>query len=313
MYGKSEFLPPRRTLTLLSSLRRFRVRLSGLAFAWGLVALEIAAQPQAVPAPTQEAERQPTGAPAQKASEAPGVSPSPAPKPTAAGTAAPASSEAPSRSTPPGAGQKPAGAAAVEPTAGVSYQVRLTELERKIQALKERIRQSHARLALLSEHIMAGAETGGMVTVAFENDLSDAWRIVELVVVLDGVVQYKKADNTGALSAQKLIPIFQGSLGKGDHVVQVMMKLRGHGFGLFSYLKGLEASVRNDYSFSLVSGKVVEVQVTAWEEGGPTTSAEERPNLRFDEKSSGGGATNSAPGEQNQPSTGGVRAAETPG
>lgn len=170
---------------------------------------------------------------------------------------------------------------------GTAYRVQLRDLQRRIEELKERIRQSHSRLSLLSDSIMTGVDGGGSVNIQFENDLSGAWRIVELVVVLDGVVQYKKIDSTGALSAQKVIPIFSGSLGKGEHVVQVQMKLRGHGFGLFSYLRGLDATVRNDYAFSMARGKATDLRVIAWEQGGPTTDAEERPNVRFEEVSAG--------------------------
>ncbi len=69
----------------------------------------------------------------------------------------------------------------------------------------------------------------------------------------------------------------------GDHTLQVLIKLRGHGFGVFSYLRGIEAEVRHDRSFSLTQGQDVEVVAVAWEQGGPTTPAEKRPDVRFHE------------------------------
>jgi hypothetical protein len=161
--------------------------------------------------------------------------------------------------------------------------VRLRDLEQKVDELKEQIRRSHTRLSLLSDTILAGAEGGARAEIEFINDLSGAWRVVEAVFVLDGAVQYKKADDTGALAEQKVIPIFSGSVPTGDHTLQVMIKLRGHGFGVFSYLRGLEATVRNDHSFTLADGKAIALKVTAWEQGGPTTPVEEQPDIRFDE------------------------------
>jgi len=164
---------------------------------------------------------------------------------------------------------------------GATYRVRLRDLEQRVDELKEKIRQSHTRLSLLSDTVLSGAVGGARAEVVLENDLSGAWRLIEAVVVLDGAVQFKKTDDTGVLAAQKTIPIFTGSIPSGDHVLQVMLKLRGHGFGVFSYLRGIEATVRNDYAFTLNDGKMIELRAIAWEQGGPTTPVEEQPTVRF--------------------------------
>lgn len=170
-----------------------------------------------------------------------------------------------------------------QPLDGATYQVRLRDLELRVDELKEQIRRSHTRLSLLSDTILSGASGGARAEIEFVNDLSGAWHLVEAVFVLDGAVQYKKADDTGVLAKQKKIPIFSGSVPTGDHTLQVMLKLRGHGFGVFSYLRGMEASVTNDHSFTLTGGKVLELTVTAWEQGGPTTPVEEQPDIRFEQ------------------------------
>lgn len=166
---------------------------------------------------------------------------------------------------------------------GATYRVRLRDLEQRVDELKEQIRRSHTRLSLLSDTILSGASGGARAEIEFVNDLSGAWHLVEAVFVLDGAVQYKKTDDTGALAKQKRIPIFSGSVPTGDHTLQVMLKLRGHGFGVFSYLRGIEASVTTDHSFTLTGGKVLELKATAWEKGGPTTPVEEQPDIRFDQ------------------------------
>ncbi len=169
------------------------------------------------------------------------------------------------------------------PLDGATYRVRLRDLEQGVDELKEQIRRSHTRLSLLSDTILSGAAGGARAEVEFVNDLSGAWRLVEAVFVLDGAVQYKKTDDSGVLAAQKNIPIFSGSIPTGDHTLQVLLKLRGHGFGVFSYLSGLEATVRHDHSFTVTDGKVFQLRATAWEQGGPTTPVEEQPDIRFNE------------------------------
>lgn len=166
---------------------------------------------------------------------------------------------------------------------GATYRVRLRDLEQRVDELKEQIRRSHTRLSLLSDTILSGATGGARAEIEFVNDLSGAWRVVEAVFVLDGAVQYKKTDDTGVLAAQKRIPIFSGSVPTGDHTVQVLLKLRGHGFGVFSYLRGMEATVRHDHSFTLTDGKLMELKVIGYEQGGPTTPVEEQPSIRFNE------------------------------
>jgi hypothetical protein len=102
--------------------------------------------------------------------------------------------------------------------------------------------------------------------------------------VLDGAVQYNKQDDTGALSGQKEIPIFNGSIAPGDHTLQVLLRLRGHGYGVFSYLRGYQFEVKQSHSFSVTEGKEVDLDVIAWEKGGVTTPLEQRPAVRYLER-----------------------------
>ena len=102
-----------------------------------------------------------------------------------------------------------------------------------------------------------------------------------LLVVLDGATQYNKTDESGGLAEQKQIPIFSGSIPPGDHTVQVLVKLRGHGYGVFSYLRGYVFEVRSTHSFTAVEGKSTRLRVLVYEKGGVTTPLEERPAVIF--------------------------------
>jgi len=167
---------------------------------------------------------------------------------------------------------------------GSTYTVRLRDLQQRIDHLKEQIRRSHTRLSLLSDTILSGGASGARATIRFENKLSNQFKLTRALVVLDGAVQYNKTDRSGVLADQKVIPIFSGSIPPGDHTVQVLVNLRGHGYGVFSYLRGYRFEVRSSHSFTAVEGKTTKLRVLAYEKGGVTTPLEERPAIRYLEK-----------------------------
>jgi len=233
-----------------------------------------------------------------KASAAPVASSAPAP---VAPPPASASAPAPKGSAPapaPLASGAPAGSGgpvAAVPMDGATYAVRLRDLEERIDQLKEQIRRSHTRLSLLSDTILSGGSAGARSNVKFTNELSGAFKITRLLIVLDGAVQYNKTDASGAISDQSEIPVFNGSIPPGDHTLQVLLNLQGSGYGVFSYLRGYRFEVRSSHSFTAVDGKTIQLQAIAYEKGGLTTPLEERPAVRYVEKTvtglvDGGGA-----------------------
>ena len=229
------------------------------------------------PAATTAAATTATAAPAATTTAAP--APAPAATATASGTtAAPAA-------PPPGA---PA-AAATTAVDGSTYVVRLRDLEQRVDELKEQIRRSHTRLSLLSDTILSGGVGGARAEIAFKNELSNAFHLTGATFVLDGSVQYNKQDDTGALAEQKTIPIFSGSIPPGDHTLQVVLKLRGHGYGVFSYLRGYKFNVPATHSFTVTEGKAIKLDAIVWEKGDVTTPLEERPAIRWQQTVSASG------------------------
>jgi hypothetical protein len=168
-----------------------------------------------------------------------------------------------------------------------TYTVRLRDLESRVDELKEQIRRSHTRLSLLSDTVLSGGVGGAEASIQFQNQLTNAYRVNRVLVVLDGVVQYKRQDDTGELSGQKLIPLFSGAVPPGDHTLQVVVGIQGHGYGVFSYLRGYKFEVKSTHSFTVSEGKVVKLDVAVLEKGGATTPIEERPALKFVEQVTG--------------------------
>jgi hypothetical protein len=250
-----------------------------------LLALPLASQRGAYagpPAPAASAA--PAAGPAKKGA-APAASAAPSAQPAAAHAAPP---PGPAAGAPPGkAGPAPVAAAGPAPAPamdGPTYAVRLRDLEQRIDELKEQIRRSHTRLSLLSDTILSGGGAGSRASIRFQNELSSAFRVTRVLVVLDGAVQYNKTDQSGALADQAEIPIFNGSVPPGDHTLQVLVNLQGNGYGVFSYLRGYRFEVRSSHSFTAVEGKTINLQAIAYEKGGVTTPLEERPAVRYVEK-----------------------------
>jgi hypothetical protein len=176
--------------------------------------------------------------------------------------------------------------------------VRLRDLEQRIDELKEQIRRSHTRLSLLSDTILSGGVGGARAEITFKNDLSSAFRVTGATFVLDGAVQYNKTDESenSALAAQKEIPVFSGSIPPGDHTLQIVLRLRGHGYGVFSYLRGYKFQVPSSHTFTITEGKTLKLDVVAWEKGDVTTALEQRPSIRYVENLRAGVTGEGAPG-----------------
>jgi hypothetical protein len=186
---------------------------------------------------------------------------------------------------------------------GATYQVRLRDLEQRIDELKEQIRRSHTRLSLLSETILSGGTGGARAEITFINDMSSAFRMTQALFVLDGAVQYNKQDETGLLAGQKEIPIFSGSIPPGDHTLQVLLKLRGHGYGVFSYLQGYRFEIRSSHSFTVTEGKTIELKAIAFEKGDVTTPIEQRPAVRYHKNVRAGAGIGASPNGESKGGT----------
>ena len=191
---------------------------------------------------------------------------------------------------------------------GATYTVRLRDLESRVDELKDQIRRSHTRLALLSDTILTGGAAGARSEIVFKNEMSSAFRLIRALVVLDGGIQYNRQDETGALADQKEIPVFTGSVAPGDHTVQILLTFQGNGYGVFTYLKGYKFEVKNSHSFTVVEGKTLSITATALEKGGVTTPLDQRPAIEWRERVQALTAISGAPpagGEKDAKSGGG--------
>ncbi|MGD8317715.1 MAG: dihydrolipoamide acetyltransferase [Myxococcales bacterium] len=200
----------------------------------------------------------------------------------AAALAQEAASSQPTKEAPAG---QPEAARPAPPTIDAgTYAVRLRDLEQRINELKEQIFRSKARLSLLAETVLEGVVGGGQAVIVHENRMSESYKLVRVVYALDGAPIFTKADEEGSLDEQKEFEIYNGSIVPGEHTLTVNLEYRGHGYGVFSYLKGYRFKVRSMYTFAVPEGRIATVHVVGYEKGGPATPLEERPAVRYIER-----------------------------
>ncbi len=231
-------------------------------------ATAVAAPPATTASASATAPAAPAGAPA------PAVSASVAA--SASAPAAPAAAVSVDMTSPP----KPEQGA----TSGATHAVHLRNLEQRVDELKDQVRRSHTRLALLSDTIIGGGTAGSRAEVEFKNEMSSAFLLTRALFVIDGQIQYNRQDDSGTLADQKDIPIYTGSVPPGDHTIQVGLTFQGNGYGVFSYLRGYKFEVKSSHAFTAVEGKTITIISTAFEKGGVTTPLEQRPTIEWQEK-----------------------------
>lgn len=165
-----------------------------------------------------------------------------------------------------------------------TYSVRLRDLEQQINELKEQIFRSKARLALLSETVLEGVVGGAQSVLVFQNRMSQSYLLVKATFALDGAPIFSRIDEEGDLGREQDFEIYNGSIVPGEHTLTVNLEYRGHGYGVFSYLRGYRFRVRSTYAFTVPEGRQATIQVVGYEKGGPTVPLEERPAVRYIER-----------------------------
>ena len=161
------------------------------------------------------------------------------------------------------------------------YTVRLRDLEDRVNRLKEQIFRSKARLSLLAETVLDRKIAGSKSTIVFRNEMGGSFRLVKATFLLDGAPIFNKSDESGSLSERELINLYDGPVMPGDHTVSTVLHYQGHGYGIFSYLKGYSFKTKSSRTFTVNEGKAIKLEIVGYEKGGVTTPLEERPDVRY--------------------------------
>lgn len=162
-----------------------------------------------------------------------------------------------------------------------TYTVRLRDLEGRINRLKEQIFRSKARLSLLAESVLDRKLAGAKAAITFRNEMGSSFRLVKAVFLLDGAPIFNKSDTGDDLAERDILNLFDGPVMPGEHTLSIVLQYRGHGYGIFSYLRGYQFKTKSSRTFTVNEGKVMSLEVVGYEKGGPSVPLEERPDVRY--------------------------------
>ncbi|MGN6107159.1 MAG: hypothetical protein ACTHU0_18775 [Kofleriaceae bacterium] len=154
--------------------------------------------------------------------------------------------------------------------------VRMRRLEQRTQALKERAWQLKARVQMLKEQMLGGG-VGAQATISHANEMGSSFRLIKIIYALDGTQVFVRTDDAAeSLFKTKSFDIFAGPISPGNHNLQGIATYRGHGYGVFEYLKKYTFTANATQAFVAGEGKIAKVDCKGYEKGGPTTPMEKR-------------------------------------
>lgn len=170
----------------------------------------------------------------------------------------------------------------IPPGGGDPYAVRLAKLEDRVNELKDEAFNVKAKVDLLKETVLHGTIGGSRAFIVHDNKMSSVFRLQRLVYALDGVRIAEKSDDVDHIGDQKEIPIFDGQIVPGEHILSVQIVYTGNGYSVFSYLRGYTFTVKSSQAFSAGEGKQTRITVSGYEKGNFTTDLKDRPAVQFD-------------------------------
>lgn len=161
-----------------------------------------------------------------------------------------------------------------------AYQMRIQELETKIDDLKEKVFQSKTRIVLLRETLLSGNLAGARAILIHKTSLGSAFKLREALYSLDGTKIFGQVDKNDSLADKRTFEFYNGTVSPGVHNLSVFLKYQGSGYGVFTYFDGYEFDIRTSCQFKAEEGKIAQIRVVAFEKGNIATSKENRPDTR---------------------------------
>ena len=161
-----------------------------------------------------------------------------------------------------------------------NYELRLAELEDRVNDLKEEIFRSKSRLFLLRQQILQDNIGGSRIVITHNNLMGSMYRLSRVVYALDGNQIYAATDDDTRIDDS--FEVYRSAAVAGPHNLSVEMEFEGNGYGIFSYMSGYEFTLLDSHAFDVDEGQTVIVDTIAYEEGGVNNPIEERPQIRFE-------------------------------
>lgn len=168
-------------------------------------------------------------------------------------------------------------------TADEAFDLKTKALEEKVNDLKEKIYRTKYRLTTLAETVLGGVvNSGAKLALWHRNELGSSYVLVSAAYTLDGAPLYTKVDETGDLNEREEFIVFDQRIVPGQHQISVQYELRGHGYGIFSYLEGMRVKLRTSHTFNVEPGKITKLTSLVHEKSGLTLEFEDKPSVKFE-------------------------------
>jgi hypothetical protein len=161
------------------------------------------------------------------------------------------------------------------------FNTELLQIEEEVNSMKKNVFQAKATLNLLRELVVQGSSAGSRATIWHVNDLGRTYVVESVSYILDGNSEFVKTDVSGEMNSLEEMMVFEGGIPTGKHTLSVEMRLRGNGYGLFSYVDKYGFNVQSSTVFSSEEGQSCTVRVIAEKKSGLSYSFYERPNIVF--------------------------------
>jgi len=191
---------------------------------------------------------------------------------------------APPPTTPTSPGTTPG--AATAPKTQQSYAVKLRQMAERVSTLKELVSQTKIRLNLLKESVLGQTTAASELVIIQDNRMGSSFRLLAYRYLLDGKQLEAKSDLSGKASEKGTRSIYAGPALDGVHILTVEYVYRGHGFGVFSYLRGYRYRIRSSYRFKVTVGTGTTVRVIPFERGSAFTPLKQRLSVKYEKKTS---------------------------
>jgi len=169
-----------------------------------------------------------------------------------------------------------------KPIIGVdaAYNIKIRELEERVNELKMKIFQSKARLLSLQEAVLHGIITGAKAVLIHRNAMGGSYKLVQATYHLDGAPIVNKVDESGELDKKKEFQIFNGTIKPGPHTLSAYLVYQGAGF--LPYLNKYKFRLQSSYTFPVEEGKITRIKIVGYEKGGVWEDWKNRPSVRYD-------------------------------
>lgn len=167
-----------------------------------------------------------------------------------------------------------------DPASDQSYDLRVRELETRIDDLKEKVFRSKSRIVLLEETLLGGKIAGSKAIIVYKNELGITFKLRRALVGLDGNRILNEVDKNDNLADKDTFEIYNGAISPGTHTLTIEFNYQGSGAKVFNYMEGYDLRVPETCKFAVEEGTATIVEIVAFEAGDATTSVENRPDLK---------------------------------